>query len=114
MNYELRNKLHFRFVSLLCVFIYYYFTDGKEIRTDIWVRNFDFNKIYVWGRDFPLFPFFEQLRHNSDNDGYLANTRTGNQANNDINKKGFLTYFLKLYSLINIFDGFMMCSKINT
>ena len=59
----------------------------EEIRTDIWARNFDFNKIYVWEWDFPLFPFFEQLRHNSDNDGYLANTRTGNQANNDINKK---------------------------
>ena len=67
MDYELRNKLHFRFVLLLCVFIYYYFTDGKEIRTDIWARNFDFNKIYVWEWDFPPFPFFEQLHHNSDN-----------------------------------------------
>ena len=84
---------------LLCVFIYYYFIDGKEIRTDIWARNFDFNKIDVWERDFPPLPFFEQLHHNSDNHGYSVNTRTGNQANNDINKKGFLIYFLKLYSL---------------
>lgn len=78
---------------LLCVFIYYYFIDGKEIRTDIWARNFDFNKIDVWERDFPPLPFFEQLHHNSDNHGYSVNTRTGNQANNDINKKRFPDLF---------------------
>ena len=70
MDYELKNKLHFRFrfvIMRIYLLLFYWSVDGKEIWTDVWAKNFDFNKIYVWGWYFPPFPFFEQLHHNSDN-----------------------------------------------